>query len=125
MTFPDDWPDGCPGVNVPEAEGVLFRIVKGDPPTPDDLRSHHETGRLPRADPCLRCGLSVFRELADAQNQRSLMPRLGGWVATGTLRAVHGKACLTPGSQPTHTTWWPHVGVDRVALFTVVVGEVT
>ena len=120
MTFPDDWPDGCPGADVPEADGVLFRIVKNDPSKPHDLRSHHETGRLPRADPCLRCGLSVFGELGDAQNQRSLMPRLGRWIATGTLQSDHGKACLTPGSQPTHTTWWPCVGVDRVVLFSVI-----
>lgn len=120
MTFPDDWPEGCPGADASEAGGVLFRIVKNDRPTPGDLLSHHETGRLPRADACLGCGLSVFRELADAQHQRSLMPRLGRWIAAGTLRAEHGKARLTPGSQPTHTTWWPCVRIDRAALFATV-----
>lgn len=45
-------------------------------------------------------------------------------IAKGTLVAAHGKACLTKGMQPTHTTWWPYEGVDRIAPF-VVVRELT
>jgi hypothetical protein len=84
------------------------------------MQSHHETGKLPRADPCLRCGLSVFRELEDALNQQKLLPKLGNKIAKALLEAAHGKACLTKGQQPTHTTWWPYEGVDRAALFVVV-----
>ena len=119
MTFPDDWPKGCPSADTPDAEGDVFRIVKENPPTATDVLSHHETGRLPKADSCLRCGLSVFRLIEDARNQQKLMPKLGRWIAEGRLGAAHGKATRTKGQQPSHTTWWPYVGVDRVALFTV------
>lgn len=124
MSFPTDWPHGCPADEVPDAEGVVFRITKANPVSASCMESHHETGRLPRADPCLRCGLSVFREIEDAINQQSLLPKLGKMIAQGDLLAEHGKACFTKGQQPTHTTWWPYEGVDRAAQF-VVVRELT
>lgn len=120
MTFPADWPTGCPSAETPEADGDVFRIVKTNPVAADDLRSHHETGKLPKADPCLRCGLSVFRVQEDAINQQRLMPKLGKLIARAALSAAHGKACLTKGQQPSHTTWWPYEGVDRAALFVIV-----
>jgi hypothetical protein len=120
MTFPQDWPSGCPSPDTPDAAGTVFRIVKGDPVTAGDMLSHHEMGKLPRADPCLRCGLSVFQELEDAQNQQQLLPKLGDKIAQAQLEAEHGKACLTKGQQPTHTTWWPYEGVDRASLFVIV-----
>ncbi len=120
MTFPQDWPNGCPATDVPGADGIVYRIVKVSPPTATDMLSHHESGRLPTANPCLRCGLSVFGILEDARNQRQLMPKLGGWIARGTLTPTHGKAHRTPGQQPSHTTWWPYEGVDRAAIFSVI-----
>ena len=120
MTFPNDWPSGCPSANTPDAVGKVFRVVKGDPVGGEDMLSHHETGKLPKADPCLRCGLSVFRELDDALNQQKLLPKLGNRIATAMLQTAHGKAFLTKGQQPTHTTWWSYEGVQRAALFTVV-----
>jgi hypothetical protein len=120
MTFPDDWPAGCPAANTPDAEGEVFRIVKENPVSVADMLSHHETGRLPKADPCLRCGLSVFRELEDALNQQRLLPKLGTRIAKAVLLPVHGKANLTKGQQPTHSTWWPYRDVERAQLFVVV-----
>src|SRR5438067_2416051 len=120
MTFPKDWPSGCPPADTPDAAGEVFRIVKGNPVMAADMESHYETGKLPRADPCLRCGLSLFRELDDALNQQRLLPKLGNRIAKALLVAAHGKAGLTKGQQPTHTTWWPYEGVDRAALFVVV-----
>lgn len=104
MTFPKDWPPGCPAADTPDAEGDVFRIVKDNPVTAADMLSHHETGKLPKADPCLRCGLSVFRLVQDALNQQQLLPKLGKRIAKALLEAAHGKACLTRGQQPTHTT---------------------
>jgi len=120
MTFPKDWPTGCPSVETPAAAGEVYRIVRDNPAAAADMLSHHETGRLPKADPCLRCGLSVFRVLEDALNQQKLLPRLGKRIAKGSLEAAHGKACPTKGQQPTHTTWWPYDGVNRTAMFAVV-----
>ncbi len=120
MTFPKDWPSNCPSADTPDATGDVFRISKEDPVTQQDMLSHHETGKLPKADPCLRCGLSVFLELEDALNQQKLLPKLGNRIAKALLETNHGKACLTKGQQPTHTTWWPYEEVDRAALFVVV-----
>lgn len=119
-SFPLDWPVGCPPTSAQSTAGDVFRLVSADPPVTKDLQTHHETGRLPRADPCLRCGLSVFRNLRDALHQRQLLPKLGKFVARGTLAAGHGKSALTPGTQPTHTTWWPYIEVSRHTLFVVV-----
>ena len=60
MNFPETWPCDCPPQDALDAEGDVFRIVDHDPPIANDLTSHLETGRLPRAAPCLRAGLSVF-----------------------------------------------------------------
>jgi len=82
-----------------------------------------ETGKLPTAPACLRCGLSVFREMRDAVHQRQLLPKLGRFIAQATLVAEHGKTKRTTGSQPTHTTWWAYEGVNRYRLFSVVQEE--
>jgi hypothetical protein len=51
---------------------VVFRLVHEDPPDASDFATHAETGRLPKAPACLRCGLSVFREKRDAEHQGEL-----------------------------------------------------
>lgn len=56
--------------------------------------SHMETGKLPTVPACLRCGLSVFRELRDAVHQRQLLPKLGRFIAQAELVAEHGKTEL-------------------------------
>ena len=123
LNFPKDWPVDCPPVNAVDAAGAVFRLVKSNPVTSGDLSSHKETGKLPTAPACLRCGLSVFRALEDAIHQRRLIPKLGDFVATATLDAAMGKTLLTAGRQPTHTTWWPYEGIDRASLFSIVPEE--
>lgn len=120
MSFPADWPSDCPPADAVDAEGTVFRIVKHNPPVRADFATHHETGRLKNAPACLRCGLSVFRELRDAVHQRSLLPKLGQWIVQGTLSAEYGKTRLTTGQQPTHTTFWTYEGVDRTAFFAII-----
>lgn len=123
LGFPVNWPADCPPNDAVDAEGIVFRIVKIEPVTADDMASHHETGKLLKAPACLRCGLSVFREIQDAFHQRQLIPKLGKLVAKATLQASHGKTKLTDGKQPTHTTWWPYEGIDRASLFAAVAEE--
>lgn len=120
MHFPKNWLNDRPPPEAVDAEGSVFRLVKNSPPCESDLATHWETGRLKNAPECLRCGLSVFREIRDAVHQRRLMPKLGPWIARATLAPEHGKTKLTTGQQPTHTTWWSYEGVGRVALFSVV-----
>ena len=120
LKFPDGWPKDCPPNDAIDATGDVFRIVKNKPPNNDDMASHHESGKLPNANPCLRCGLSVLQELGDAIHQRKLLPKLGKLIAKCTLEAVNGKVKPTSGAQPTHMTWWPYEGVARAQLFVVV-----
>lgn len=88
------------------------------------MTTHEETNRLVDADPCLRRALSVLRSLEEAQHQARLFR---GWkrkfVARGTLTSDHGRAMLTSGKHPTHTSWWPADSLDaaaRARLFVVV-----
>ena len=123
MNFPANWPNDCPPQDAIDADGDVYRIVDNNPPVLADLATHLETGRLPKALPCMRSGLSVFREIRDAAHQRQLIPKLGRWIAKGTLKTEQGKTKLTTGKQPTHTTWWAYEGVNRAELFAVVSEE--
>jgi hypothetical protein len=53
----------------------------------------------------------------DAERMALLFPVLGAFVARGQLDDGYGVSMLTPGRQPTHTTVWPFLGVDRVDPF--------
>ena len=123
MSFPNNWPENCPPEDAVDADGIVYRIVKNDPPLPQDLATHFETDRLRKAPPCLRCGLSVFRDVVDVIHQRLLLPKLGGFIARADLQREHGRTKLTQGAQPTHTTWWPCEGVPRASLFAVITVE--
>ena len=85
------------------------------------MQTHEESGRLPDADPCLRRALSVFRSKADAQHQvRPFRRWRKKFIARASLEGSRGRAMLSPGQQPTHTSWWPAESLNaaaRAALF--------
>lgn len=120
MKFPDNWPDDCPPADAEAANGNYFRVGKNNPPVADDFKSHAERGIAPSANPCMRAGLSLLRSTDDATHQTNLFPKLGKLIFCGSLSAEHGKTKLTGGKLPTHTTWWPYEGIDRVAPFVCV-----
>ena len=116
--FPSSFPENCPYEGANPAEQVVYRIVKNSPkPEQSDFWTHAECHKLPKADPCLRCGLSVFLKIEDAYHQRDALPFLGDHIAKGELRPEHGKTLLTKGKQPSHTTWWVYEGVNRENIF--------
>ncbi|HEV3255254.1 MAG TPA: hypothetical protein VG013_00105 [Gemmataceae bacterium] len=117
MTFPEDWPDRCPPDDAEDANGEVFRVAKANPPTADDFKSYYELG-VKRGDLVLRCGVSVFRLVLDAEHASRKFRNMGKVIAKAVLRAEHGKTKQT--GRPTHTTWWPYVEVDRRSLFAVV-----
>ena len=123
MNFPLDWPANCPPLDAEPADGEVYRIVRNNPMQTIDAATHRETGRLPKATACLRCGLSVFSELRDVLHQRELFPKLGDFIAIANLAKKDGKMKLTQGRFPSHLTWWPYLEVDRVRLFTLVIEE--
>ena len=117
VKFPNDWPEDCPPIEAEDAEGVVYRICKKDPPAESDFLSHFETGRMKHAPPCLRAGLSVLRTIGDARHLARLFPSLGAFIAQGRLRPEHGKTAPTKGKVPSHSTWWPYDGVERHSVF--------
>ena len=117
---PPDWPPECPPSDALPAKGEVFRAVKRNPLDRRDFRTHAERDAAPNAPPCLRCGLSVYRTLDDVLHHIALLPSLGKVVARADLAPDHGLTKPTPGSQPTHTTWWPIPEIDRPEIFTVV-----
>ena len=95
----------------------MFRIAKNDPPVDADFLTYHEL-RINRGDAIRRRGLSVYRDVSDAEHVSRAFRNIGKIITKATLQADHGKTKQT--GTPTHTTWWPYVEVDRRALFTVV-----
>jgi hypothetical protein len=65
--FPDWFVPDCPPIDAAEASGTVYRFVGTNPPRPEEFQSYHETGELPNAPPCQRCGLSVFRKVEDVR----------------------------------------------------------
>jgi len=117
MVFSNTFPPGCPPEDAEDAAGIVYRIVKMNPPESDAFKTHAELGKMPHACPCLRHGLSTLRSYEDACHQRDLFPRLGKLIFAGELQPEHGKTKLTPAKLPTHTTWWVYEEVDRASLF--------
>ena len=117
-TFPSDFPKNCPFEGAKPADQVVYRLVNQSPtPANFDFLTHAELKKMPKADPCLRCGLSVFLNIEDACHQRDALRFLGKFIAKAKLGPEHGMTQLTKGKQPTHTTWWVYEGVKRESLF--------
>lgn len=117
MQFPKNWPPECPPADAQDAQGEHFRVASNDPPGVDELKSYAELGKLTKANPCRRVGLSLLRSLDDAIHQTELFPKHGKLIFRGDLNSSHGKTLPTKGTLPTHTTWWPYEGIDRAAPF--------
>lgn len=112
----------CPPPDSDDANGVVFRCFKNDPPRERDMQTAEEQGRLLGADPCMRRAISTFRSQEDAEHQARLFRRWKRrFIAKAVLSAEHGKIKAT--GEPTHTSWWPSANLtqsDRAALFRVI-----
>lgn len=112
--WPPDFPDNCPPASARPAAGVFYRIVKTNPPQPDDFVSqYHQNRRLAnsniqrgRATQCETMGLSIYADINDAIRAARRYPRLGDKIATLTLLPASGKVIPTPRNGNTHHTWW-------------------
>lgn len=115
-SFPADFPADCPPADAEDAIGQVHRIVTSHELRAEDYLTYAESGRLPKADPCRRHGLSVYRSFEEARHHQELRPYLGGFIASGELTPDAGKTKLT-NRRTGHTTWWPYPGIDRTAWF--------
>lgn len=119
--WPDYLPSNCPPDQADECNGVVFRLVRSDPPTDKDFRPSItcQNDDKDMDDKCIRCGLSVAKSLSDIQK---LKRRARGFqmrkVAEANLCEEHGVIMAT-GIRG-HFTWWPLDVIDYVCLFCVV-----
>lgn len=121
--FPQWFPPDCPPPGASDAGGVVFRFATRNPVAAEDFLSHHELGLAPKAKPCSRASLSVYRTITSARRRlrqlRERFPaRFGPHIAEGSLAAEHGKI-IQEGADPDHHEWWAYEGVQRHAPFRI------
>ncbi len=123
LRFPQWFPPDCPPPEASDAGGVVFRFATRNPVAAEDFLSHHELGLAPKAKPCSRAALSVYRTIASGRRRlRQLRERdparFGPHIAEGSLAAEHGKI-MQEGVDPDHHEWWAYEGVQRHAPFRI------
>ncbi|MRG97537.1 hypothetical protein [Polyangium spumosum] len=105
MKFAENCPKSCPPDDVEEVTGEVFRFVRNDPPTSEDMKTYADEGK-PGSDACGACALSVLRSLEDVELARKAMPwfkrRL---VARALLLGAHGVIKQT-GPHKHHYSYW-------------------
>jgi hypothetical protein len=107
------WPKDCPPKEaIPPNGTFFFRVVKTDPPQPDDFLTNEELGKKQNAPLCNRKAVSLSATLSDAQALMRLYPAMGQFIAELTLSRAHG--VVLPGKAG-HVAWWPCDDVDPVA----------
>lgn len=124
MEWPNHFPEGCPPDDADDAHGTVVRLVRGNPPTPEDFQSQYE-GNPRRSwgdDRCRACGLSVFQDPEDARAISRRIPAFRNrHIATADLEPAMGRLKHTPSKhEPTHHTWWLPTNVNVAELFAVV-----
>ena len=127
--WPSDFPQGCPPEQASAADGSYYRIVKNDPPEPDDFVSVYHLNRdraileirRGRRSECETKGLSVFMDRDDAIRCAHQYPKIGNRVATVALTPKSGKTLQTGGISESHHTWWKVADFDPLTTVQVVV----
>lgn len=131
--FDPGYPANCPPPEAEDANGTVYRLVHQQPPDPTDFRTHAELKLAPRADPCERCGLSVYARETDAVAKYLEVvgrfgkegTKIGRLVAQLVLNPSHGRILATPNQRThdSHHTWWPYSGSDRLSCFDQIVED--
>ena len=119
VTYDLDLPPNCPLYGAEERDSDAYRVVKSDPPTHEDLRTHQELNLAPNADPCRRASISVYSSYEQAKHRLDLTPHLGEHIAVAPLSTGHGRLSLASPSSG-HIDWWPYANMRRPEDFTVV-----
>ena len=127
--WPADFPPDCPPAAAAPADGVYYRIVKTDPPGPDDfLPLYHLNWKLAdfrvsrgTVSWCETMGLSIFTDADQAVSWARRVSSLGDLIARLTLEPASGKILPTPRNGNSHHTWWLPDGYDGTRIATVVI----
>ncbi|MBH0004294.1 hypothetical protein [Pseudoalteromonas sp. SWYJZ12] len=106
-TWPKDFPNDVPPSDASDANGVAFRLVKGNPPSELDFVGHNKephkknSKNLKAAD----YGTSMFRNLSNIEFARSsFKPQRNKKIAEGELIPMHGK--MSKANQKSHFEAW-------------------
>ena len=116
MSFRDSLPAGCPPDAAEEitAPRAVFRLVRTDPPTPNDFLSQRQENPdkvFAGISECVVCGLSVFADKQDAVAKALKLQHLKNRkICRVTLATGAGR--IQPTFQPSHHTWWPLAAFD-------------
>jgi hypothetical protein len=127
--WPDDYPEGCPPTDCRNAEGLFYRLVKGDPPEASDFVRPVElpSGRSRHSpDSCSSHGLSIFEDAEDVRLAIELIPGFKKKkVAVGELKPAMGVIKRSDAPVGTvvlrsHHDWWIPVTYAGLPPFKVV-----
>jgi hypothetical protein len=103
--WPVHFPPGCPPPDADDLSGRIYRLVKSNPPTVKDSKSHLELGASPSQPACRRAGLSCARDRSHLEALRRAVPhRRKNHIAFADLEADDGKVAQT--GPPGHHTMW-------------------
>ncbi|RZI61753.1 MAG: hypothetical protein EOP37_06260 [Rubrivivax sp.] len=103
--FQHSLPEDCLPGDATLRRQPVYRIVKSNPPSSLDFRTHAELGIATKADPCRRQALSVFSSWREARHRQMNSPHLGRHIAAATLTPMHGPISRPHSSG--HMDWWP------------------
>jgi hypothetical protein len=115
----------CPPEDAVEKDCSLFRLVKNNPPRPEDFASHFSLNLAPKADPCIRRSLSVYPTLNESiEKSHELKERFpdrdyGSHVAECEITVNHGSIKQT-GADAKHLSWWVCVDVNPIETIRII-----
>lgn len=120
-----DWPSWFPGACPPETarapSAPIYRITKESPPAATDfVASCKEKPDLYDCNNCSSCGVSVYDTPEEARVTMKRYPRIGRYIAKGSLASAHGMVEKTRANG--HHDWWVPAGVDPSPAFHVLAG---
>jgi len=121
QTFDQPLPGNCPPQSATARQQAAYRIVKDEPPSAADFKTHAERGLAHSVDQCRRSSLSIFATFRQAAHRKNLTPTLGAHIAHATLTPAHG--LISPQNPVGHMEWWAYSGMVKPDEFSVVTGE--
>ncbi len=119
------WPPFFPAPDCPPADAIpaeyrVFRLVRGESVTREDLIPWREEFPDRDADDeCLACGLSVYDDRGCLVRLRKRVSAFRNRnIAVGVIGGGNGLSKPTPSNRSnSHRTWWIPAGMDPLPLF--------
>ena len=118
--------DSCPPEDAKPASGIVYYLVRNNPPEEEDfipgIEKHpHAYAHREKDEVCQAHGFSVFRDINDALKAEKTCKGLRGTkTAVGVLTSECGLIKKTPSRRRrSHHTWWPPLGMEIWSLFKI------